>query len=204
MVAAATGTAGWFGHLPLMWIMMASALTFMGVTAGVFFVGTTKDRNTYVHKIRYRGTIVNYDLTPLARKGRRAQATGAVPARTLDKVQIGVSLHNSARFPITVILQRAETEMEGERPPRSMFPRQPTTIFPGNTVIVADDPISLTAHPCEKLEGHMDLTIRYGPKGREKFELHFAGRVEVLMRPEGFIGGIYTHWDSELINLPTQ
>lgn len=198
------GGAGYLGHLPLMWIVMAAALTFMGVMVGIFFAGAYRDRNTPVNKILYMGTQVNYELTSLPRKAKRAQATGLTPARTLDKTQIGVSLHNSARFPLSIILVRGETEMEGEKPPRSMFPKQATRILPGNTMFVMDDAIEMDGHPCEKLEGHMDLTIKYGFHGKEKFELHFAGRVEAVMRPEGFLQGIITHWDSELVSLPTR
>lgn len=202
--AALTGSLGIVGHQPFMWVVMAVALTFMAVTVGVYFARSYRDQISPAHKIRYNGTIVNYDLTSLARRARRAQQTGAIPARTIEKVQVGVSLHNSANYPITIFLENAETEMEGETPPRSMFPKQATTILPGNTVFVMDDPIDMNNHPCEKLEGHMNLRIKYGYKGREKFSLQFAGRVEVLMRPEGFIGGIYTHWDSELVSLPTR
>jgi hypothetical protein len=115
-----------------------------------------------------------------------------------------VALHNSARFPVSVILVSAETEIEEEKPPRGTFPRTPTIILPGNTVFVMDDPIDMKGHPCEKLEGHMDLHIKYGLPGKEKLELHFAGRVDALMRPEGFLNQVYTHWDSDLVSLPTR
>jgi hypothetical protein len=83
-------------------------------------------------------------------------------------------------------------------------PKQPTVILPGSTVFVTDDAIDMDGHPCEKLEGHMDLTIKYGRPGKEKYTLHFAGRVEAMMAQEGFVNQVYTHWDSELINLPTR
>jgi hypothetical protein len=203
MLAAAAGGAGWFGHLPLMWIIMAAALTFMGSMVGIFFGGTYRDRITAEHKVRYLGTHVGFDLNELPRKARRAQATGAVPARTLSKVQVGVVLHNSARFPISVILEHAETEVEGELPPRSMFPRKPTLIVPGNTVFVMDDAILMHDHACEKLDGHMDMRIRYGFPGREKHHLQFAARLDILMRPDGVMQQIFTNWDSPDVSLPT-
>jgi hypothetical protein len=119
-----TGAAGVYGHEPFMWIFVACALAFMGTVTGVFFAGFTRDRTTPEHKILYQGTRVNYDLTPLVRRARRAQtSSGAIVSRTLDKVQLGVILQNAARFPISVTLVAAETEMEGIKPPRSMFPR---------------------------------------------------------------------------------
>jgi hypothetical protein len=204
LLAMLTGLTGYFGGQPWMWVLMASALAFMGTIVGIFYAGIYRDRNSPVNKVLYMGTQVNYDLTPLPRKSRRAQATGAAPARTIDKIQIGVALHNSARFPIEVTLHTAETEMEGERPPRTMFPKQPSIVLPSNTVFIMDDPIDMDGHPCEKLEGHMALTVKYGIPGKEKHELQFNGRVEALMRPEGFIPQVYTHWDSELVSLPTR
>lgn len=70
MLAAAAGGAGWLGHLPVMWIIMAAALTFMGVVVGIFFGGAYRERTSPVNKILYTGTQVNYDLTPLPRSAR--------------------------------------------------------------------------------------------------------------------------------------
>jgi hypothetical protein len=204
ILALLTAGAGYWGHQPLMWVLMASALAFMGTIVGIFFAGTYRDRITPANKILYLGTQVNYDLVALTRHGRRAQTTGAIPARTLSKTQIGVVLQNSAGFPIEAHMESAETMMEGLAPPRSMFPKQPVVILPGNSMMFLDDPIDMDGHVCEKLEGHMKISVKYGLPGRRKFELHFNGRVEALMRPEGFIQGTYTHWDSELTSLPTR
>lgn len=201
--AVLTAAAGYVGHQPLMWILMASGLAFMGVSVGVFFADTYRQRKTPVNKLLYAGTQVNYDLKDLPRSARRAAATGAVQARTLDKIQIGVSLHNSGPFPISAILENAETEMEGMKPGRSLFPRQPTIIGPANTYLIMDDPIPMDGHICEKLEGKMDLVVRYGLPGKENNVLRFKGRVEALMRPDGFLNGTYTHWDSDQ-SLPTR
>lgn len=203
IAAMLAGAAGYVGHQPVMWIVMASALSFMGVGVGVFFGDTYRDRKSPRNKLLYTGTAFNYDLKPMERRARRAAATGAIQARLLDKTQIGVFMHNSAPFPISAILESAETEVEGMKPPRSLFPRAPVTITPGNTVIIADDPIPMDGHICEKLEGHMSITIRYGLPARENLTLRFRGRVEALMRPEGFLQGIYTHWDAEQ-TLPTK
>lgn len=202
VLALLTGAAGYGGHQPAMWILMAAALVFMAVAVGIFFADTFRNRKSPMNKLLYAGTQVNYDLKPLARQGRRAAATGAIQARTLDKTQIGVAMHNSAPFPISVILDHAETDMEGMKPPRSLFPRKPTVVVPGNTVWIMDDPISMDGHLCEKLEGHMDLVLRYGLPGKEKFWLRFRGRVEAMMRPEGFLSGHYTYWDEDQ-SLPT-
>jgi hypothetical protein len=201
--AVLTAGAGYIGDQPAMWIVMASSLAFMGVGVGVFFSSTYRDRNSPLNKLLYAGTAFNYDLKPMERRARRAAATGAVQARLLEKTQIGVFIHNAAPFPISAMLESAGTEVEGLTPPRSLFPRKPVIITPGNTVIMSDDPISMDGHVCEKLEGKMDIRIRYGFPGNEKYSLQFKGRVEALMVPEGFLQGTYTHWDSDQ-SLPTK
>jgi hypothetical protein len=203
LVAMVTGAAGYWGHQPLMWIVMAAALTFMGTVVGVFFADAFRDRKSPLNKILYTGTAVNYDLKAMPRQSRRAAATGILQARILDKMQVGVFMHNSAPFPISAILEDAETEMEGLQPPRSLFPRAATVIVPGNTVLIMDDPIDMDGHICEKMEGRMNMKIKYGYPGKEKFTMQFKGRVEALMRPEGFLQGTYTHWDSDQ-SLPTK
>ena len=204
VLAAAAGGAGFAGHLPLMWIIMATALTFMGAMVGIFFGGTYRDRTTAEHKVLYQGTHVGCDLTELPRKARRAQATGLTPARTIEKIQVGVYLMNAARFPISVILQDAETEIEGETPPRTMFPRPPTVIVPGNTVFVVDDAIPMHGHVCEKLDGRMKLALRYGLPGKEKYLMHFSAKLDLVMRPDGVMQQIMTNWDSLTTSLPTK
>lgn len=198
------GAAGYYTHFPLVWVLMATAMAFAGVAVGIVYADAYRDRHSPLNKIRYAGTITNYDLTPLNRKGRQASKAGAPPIRTLAKTQIGVALFNSAHFPISVILENAKTEMEELEPPRSEYPRPPVLIVPGNSVFVMDDPIDMEGHPCEKLEGRMNLKIRYGLPGKEKYELNFAGRVEALMRPEGFLSGNYTHWDAAQAGLPVR
>lgn len=206
--AILTGAAGYFGGLPLMWILMATALVFMGVIVGIFFIEARANMRTPSNKLRYAGTIVNYDLQPARRHDRRAavaverRAGGSQPPtlqRHLDKTQIGVSLHNSASFPISAILVSAETEMEEKKPPRTDYPKAPVLILPGNTLFMMDVPIPMDGHPCEKLEGRLNLKIKYGFPGREKYELLFKGKVEALIRPEGFLQMTYTNWDSQQI-----
>ena len=204
MLAVTAGGAGWIGHMPLMWIIMAAALTFMGTMVGIFFSGTYRDRISPEHKVLYQGTHVGVDLTELPRKARRAQATGAVPARTIEKIQIGIYLQNAARFPISVLLENAETEVEEETPPRSMFPKRPTIIVPGNTVFVVDDAIPMHGHVCERLEGRMKLKLLYGMPGREKYSLYFAARLDIVMYPNGVMQQVLTNWDSPNTSLPTR
>jgi hypothetical protein len=206
--AVLTGAAGYLGNLPVMWILMSTSLAFMGGVVGIFFIEARQTNRSPANKLRYTGTLVNYELQPQPRRERRgAQAierkalTTAPPVvqRHLEKTQIGVQLHNNAPFPISLVVISAETEMEGMFPPRTSYPKPPVVILPGNVVFVTDEAIPMNGHPCEKLEGRMNIKIKYGLPGKEKHELTFKGKVEALMRPEGFNQMTYTHWDTDQI-----
>ena len=118
---------------------MAVALTFMAVITGMFFLRYYAAMITPTHKILYAGTVVNFELHPLNRLSRRASAATNKPIhRALDKMQVGVALQNSASFPISVLLAEANTEMDGRKPPRSLFPKKPVLVFQGNVVTITD------------------------------------------------------------------
>lgn len=152
---------------------------------------------TPAHKLRYAGTVINQDLHPLNRQSRRAESSsGKIVPRTIDKIQIGIQLHNTANFPISLYLESADTEMEGNKPPRGIFPKPPITVFPGNVVMVIDDPIDMKQAKCEKIEGRMLMKVRYGLRGKEVNDLTFDAKIEVLIREDGYIHGNYTHWNA--------
>ena len=111
-------------------------------------------------------------------------------SRTLDKAQIGVELTNNSYFPISVILEKAETEIEGETPPRSAFPKPPGIIDPGASVRFMDDRIEMDQIPCQHLGGKIDMLIKYGRRGSEKYEMHVKGPVKIQIESNGFVGAI--------------
>ena len=53
-----------------------------------------------------------------------------------------------------------------------------------------DDRIEMDSIPCNRLSGHIDMVIKYGKKGREKFELHPYGVVDIVMTEFGFVSHI--------------
>lgn len=198
VVAALAAITGIAGHEPWMWIIMATSLTFMATIAAMLFAKYYSFMRSPAHKLRYMGTTYTQDLHPLNRQGRRtSDTTGRIVKRTIDKSQVGVQLHNSAHFPISAILVEADTEMDGNRPPRATFPKKPVTIFPGNVIMMMDDAIPMNQTPCERLEGRLYIKIKYGLQGNENNELIFKAKLEVLIREDGFVHGTYTHWDPQ-------
>jgi hypothetical protein len=115
-------------------------------------------------------------------------------ARTIAEAQLGVALKNEAMFPISCFLESAETELQGERPPRSKFPK-PTVVIPaGVTMTIADDPIPMKSLPCQRLTGKMDLRLKYGLPGDERFELRFPATVDVPIESWGLHLQTITNW----------
>jgi hypothetical protein len=87
----------------------------------------------------------------------------------------------------------ADTEVEGEKPPRGTFPRKAVTIQPGTSAWIHDDPIDLHNMTCDNLDGNMDIKIKYGILGRERIEMNHKGTVEIFLEPYGLSKGIYFH-----------
>jgi hypothetical protein len=206
-LAAMTGGAGILNHQPIMWVIMASALVFMAIVVSLYFGASYSIAKTPNNKLRYIGTLVMHDLTPENRLTRRAKSANnsaiLTTVRAINKVQIGVQLHNIANFPISVYLKSAETTMQGKAPPRSIFPKPSVTIVPGNAVILVDDPIDVGGLACGKIEGSMDIAVKYGLPGKEIYELRFKGKVDALFLSNGFLQSITTQWDSNLPQLPS-
>jgi len=204
-IAVVTGAAGILGHIPLMWVMMATALAFMGASQGVLSASTYLERKNPAHKLQVLRTLFNYDLVPITgpnRKQRRAATkeggAPAVPAfRHLVKGQLGIELWNRSSFPISVVVTEGETEIEGLKPPRVKYPKQPVIIQPGTTFWVHDEPIEFENNTvCDNFDGSIDLKINYGLPGKEHFEMQHKGTVEIFMEPYGLLKQVYFHPES--------
>jgi hypothetical protein len=200
-----TGGSGILGGQPLMWAFVASSIVFMTLMLGMAASLAVRERNSPQNKLIAKA-IINRDLTPREspllgnRKQRRAQhglqtmlsstqVTLGVN-RTLDKVQVGIEVTNNAHFPISVILESADTEIETEKPPRSHFPK-PSAICPAGTSIrIMDDAITMDEFPCQRLTGKMDMLVKYGNPGNEIFEMHVKGSLDISLEPYGQVNSI--------------
>lgn len=210
LTGAATGAAGILGGVPAMWVIMASTLAFAGMAVGLFTVSAYRQKETPEGKLRYNGTIFNFDLFPVpdnrktrrvtASAGRRVIPTNVEPLiRELQYAQLGIELINYADFPMSLIVESADTEVEGKTPPRARYPKPPITVLPGIPVRVCDDRIDVDRLKCDRLEGKMRIAIKYGRSGKEIHELKIrAQRVDVLMQPNGFCAGTHTGWEEDV------
>ena len=218
-----TGASGIWGGIPLMWVLMASALAFGGVATGMLRSSEYIERKNPLNKLIYEGTDFRFDLRPAAipeqlnmfggqgnRQQRRAAARRSrdaaprmlsageisphVAPRFLDKAQVGVTVKNSASFPISCMMYEATTEVEGLTPPRATFPRDKTTILPGNKVTFFDDKIEMDGFECGHIFGRMNIVLEYGLPGKEKFDLIFNAKLEIPMEPFGWLPRVQSSW----------
>jgi hypothetical protein len=194
LVTLATGASGILGGIPLMWVLMASALAFMAVTHTAVKVYEIRQHIDPTNKLIYVQTVLNLDL-----KGSKALpvtpggSTGK--PRKLDKLQIGVELHNRSNYPMSVILLSGETSVERKSPPRSVYPKAASIIGPGAIFRVHDDPIFMDGLECGKrLVGTMRFKVKYGLQGDEDDELNLEATLDISISTSGQFEFMYTHW----------
>lgn len=205
VTAVATGSAGLFSGLPLMWVLMATAVAGAAAAQGILAASTYLERKNPAYKLTVIKTLFNFGLDsvspPNRRHRRSAAAQGGAPAvpafRHFTKVQLGFEVWNRASYPLSLIVISAETEIEGLSPPRAKFPKDPVIIQPGTSMWVHDEPIPVDDMLCDNLDGKMDIIVKYGLPGKEKYEIRQHGTVEVFVEPYGQFKGIYFHPASE-------
>lgn len=200
-----TGAGGYLQHAPLIWIATACAMVFMGVSVGWVALDVNRERKSPQNKLTYTPLFqCDLDSAPVpaegnrtARRAKKSERHMLSPTelhpkvmRHLIKGQIGIEIKNNAPFPISVVLTASKTEIEGETPPRSEFPKTPAIIAPWSTVRMTDDPIELDERPCGRLAGKIDMTVMYGFPGKEKYELKVVGLVDVGMEQYGFVSNV--------------
>lgn len=217
VATAMTAISGYLGGVPTMWVLVGCGLMFASVTTGMLRGSQYIERKNPLNKIRYVGTDFGCDLHPaqvpaqlnlpnLNRQSRRAatkqkQSRDLGPTeihpgvpRTMDKAKIGVTVKNVATFPISCLMDMAQTDVEGITPPRGQFPRDRMTLLPGSIVTFRDDTIEMDGHPCGRLTGNMDILLKYGLPGKENFELKFKAVLDIHMEAFGVVTSVHSRW----------
>lgn len=205
VTALATGGAGILGGLPFMWIFMATAVAGAAAAMGIQAASMYLERKNPEHKLTPIKTLFNFTLVPISppnRKQRRyAASQGGVPAipafRHFTKIQLGFEVWNRASYPMSLFVVSADTTIEGLKPPRAKYPKDPVIIQPGMTMWVHDEAIPVDEMVCDNLDGEMDILVKYGLPGKEKYEIRHHGTVEIFVEPYGQFKGIYFHPASE-------
>jgi hypothetical protein len=206
LFAGGTAVSGYLGAAPVMWIIMASTLTFMGASAGILTASMYLERKNPLNKIKVLGTIFPHDLAPMSQHNRQVRRGAAkervvvqLPTRRIIKGQLGVEIANTAIFPISVIPYSSDTKLYGKQPPRAKYPKPSTLLQPGGIIWIHDEAIELNVQ-CGLLTGSIDIVIKYGMPGNERFTLTHRGTVEVFMEETGMLKVVYFH---PMLSLPS-
>lgn len=177
-MTSATALGGFLQDVPVMWIFMSSTLTCAGVMALMLWGSQYAQRRSPNGKLRLVGPQAGVDVVPpMATKLRSGQQ------RTVQYAQLGVLIHNTATFPLSFIVQSAESSVEGVTPPRTSYPRPATEIPPGMIMSTSDERMDMNEMPIKDLQGKLSMRILYGLKGREHLALDVD--ITVAMRSQG-------------------
>jgi hypothetical protein len=188
-----------------MWIIMATSLTAMAVVVCYLIIYLIVERNNPSNKIQWN-PIFQVDLTPVKMPAPGNRSTRRVQklddniltthnlnmnvSRTIDKGQLGLEIINNSPLTISCILMSAETSLQEYEPPRSKFPKPPTTILSGGRIRLTDEAFDMNKTPCGSLLGSIDMVIKYGKPGRERYELKVSGAVNVVMEHYGMVSSV--------------
>lgn len=190
IVGFATVISGYIAGVPVMWILMATALAFAGTIHGLLRGSEYIERKNPRGKLRFISSAVGLDLVPLAepsRAQRRAGGHQALPQRYIDRIQVGVEVTNEATFPISVILEYAESEVEDITPPRTQYPKPAIAVPPRVTMRLMDERMSMNNMPCHNLVGRYEIRLKYGLPGKERFEFNQAASLEIHLHRFGIV-----------------
>lgn len=203
VLSASAVVSGYLGSFPLMWIIMAATLTFMGAAVGILNASQYRERRNPINKVMVRNTIFFHNLADMPQENRqirrgiaKAKVVVALPPRRIIAGQLGMELLNIASFPIAIAVTNAETIIENKTPPRATFPKPTIILQPGAPFWIHDDPITLNL-PCGVLKGRLDIAVKYGKPGREMYSLRRKGEVEIFLGPDGLLRNVYFHPDAD-------
>ena len=217
LYAVMTGTAGYFGGIQLMWIMVAVAIVSASIVQLLLRGEEYRERKSPLNKLTVNGVNFACELAPaeilfpqfINRKQRRAQGAAVTPAvphklgasdcmpgvkRTLLTGQLAVQMKNTASFPISCRLWSAETEVATLKPPRSSFPKGASTVQSGSAFQVMDDIIDMENIPAGRLAGKIDMLLKYGLPGKEIYELKLSGMVDIVIEDFGLVKQVTCSW----------
>ena len=191
VVAGITMFSGIFGGLPWMWILMATAVAFAAIVHGLLRGSEYIERKNPGGKLRFTQVAYGCDLVPIPQQNRQQRRAGQqpqFPQRFIDRVQLGIEVHNDASFPLSVIFAEAESEFEDVRPPRTNYPKAAITIPPKVTMRFMDERMAMNNFPYQpELAGKVSVKLLYGLPGKETFELSHESTIEMRMHPSGMI-----------------
>lgn len=85
---------------------------------------------------------------------------------------LGSEFTSDSHMPIEFVVEELRTSIEQKIPERTGFKKSNIEVPPKGGAYFDDHPITLAKFPCNgSLDGHLEMKIRYGPKGYPKYPL---------------------------------
>ncbi len=160
LLAGAAIVTGWMEHMPLLWIVMATTVTFAMTAIGllsfyVFLYALTPENK--LHLLTPTFAWVASENDP---EGR---------AMKMGQVRLIANFSNQAHFPISVITDEFDVVIDGNI--NTVKTARGVSLILGakQNGWFRDDLISLKGVPCTNFDGKAHIRVRYGRPGKEKF-----------------------------------
>lgn len=164
LLSALTVVAGYFQSVPWMYVIVAATFVFAAAAAGALRLSEFWARITAQNKLLFQQIIPAADFI-------RDKKSGKI--KNIERVQIGISLQNTAHFPISYVVDEMSTSFEGMANARPKRDTNGAHIAPFSIGWFRDQPIDAKQMSLTKnvFEGHLKFKIRYGLPGNEKYPM---------------------------------
>lgn len=164
-------TAGYVQGVPLMWIMMAGALSFAGVAHGLVLWTAWRQKLSMANKLVFASI--------------RSNLGGGT-------AMLGFELVNRADFELHCEVTKLETRIANRVPTVATNLPRKITIAPGGVLYFDDSPIEVD-HPTSAgfLEGSVVFEVKYARYGTPKYSV--SGKKRIALEYNG-AGGVMTRW----------
>lgn len=174
--------------VPLMWVIMATALTFAGVGVGLNGFSQLRYRRSPADKVSITGPRVDVAPVDIVNK------TG------VRFISLGIMARNIAEMPLEVSIDQLDTRIENRIPDREFNPQ--STLVDARTGVVGfkGSPISLEDMNLgnRRLNGVVDARISYGYPEKRKFSAEVKWYFNLVFKDGNFVH--YDHSPTEFIN----
>jgi hypothetical protein len=186
--AGMTAAAGYFAGVPIMWILMSSALAFASVLTGILRMNDIAFQNAVESKLRFGS--LNFGISNTTDCDKKQMPTGKP---YLGTIRVGLSVNSIAHFPIAIIVDTVSTKLDGQyaKEKAENLPAIQLFVASGGNAFINDVPVPVDRTKAikgmELLEGIFEYKIRYGKsyaKCTHVLEGKFKINVYVNPRPQ--------------------
>jgi hypothetical protein len=177
LAAIGVGLLGFFQSMPLMWIVLATIWTAIGILILPVVFLLWKYLGWPEGKLIYQSArIMRRD--PLASNERY-------------EVMLGFQLQNNAYFPMEVHIARLRTVLSNTVPPDDPFLKDSFVVDPQQTFYFDDWPIYLKAPPANCIvTGTIEFEVKYGKVGAPRLKLTKTLEIAAAIDGQGNIVGV--------------